>query len=100
MNILFPQCGDRLSKEPPADEWDEWDDTALETQDSKFESWLSEAEHVTSRSRSLLTILNLHEWAGNTHFVSLKLEGQRGVQTRDFRLSKETDLTTTPVSPP
>ena len=97
MNILFFQCGDRLSKEPPADEWH---DTALQTQDAKFESWLSEAEHVISRARSLLTILNLNEWAGNTHVVSLKLEGQRGVQTRDFRLSKETDLTTTPGSPP
>ena len=26
--------------------WDEWDDTALQTQDSKFEPWGSEAEHV------------------------------------------------------
>ena len=31
--------------------WDEWNDTAL--QDSKFESWRSEAEHATSRSRRL-----------------------------------------------
>ena len=33
--------------------WDEWDDTALQTQDSKFEPWRSEAEHATSRSRRL-----------------------------------------------
>ena len=38
--------------------WDEWDDTALQTQDSKFEPWRSEAEHATSRSRRLPTILS------------------------------------------
>ena len=32
--------------------WYEWDGTALETQDSKFEPWQSEVELVTSRSRS------------------------------------------------
>ena len=37
--------------------WDDWDDTVLQTQDSKFESWRSEAEHATSRSRRLPTIL-------------------------------------------
>ena len=37
--------------------WDDWDDTVLQTQDSKFESWRSEAEHATSRSRRLTTIL-------------------------------------------
>ena len=31
--------------------WDDWDDTVLQTQDSKFEPWRSEAEHGTSRSR-------------------------------------------------
>ena len=30
--------------------WDEWDDTALQTQDSKFEPWRSESEHATSLS--------------------------------------------------
>ena len=38
--------------------WDEWDDTVLQTQDSKFVPWWSEAEHATSRSRRLLTILS------------------------------------------
>ena len=33
--------------------WDDWDDTVLQTQDSKFEPWRSEAEHATSRSRRL-----------------------------------------------
>ena len=37
--------------------WDDWDDTALQTQDAKFEPWWSEAEHATSRSRRLPTIL-------------------------------------------
>ena len=37
--------------------WDDWDDTVLQTQDSKFEHWRSEAEHATSRSRRLPTIL-------------------------------------------
>ena len=35
--------------------WDDWDDTVLQTQDSKFEPWRSEAEHATSRSRRLPT---------------------------------------------
>ena len=29
--------------------WDEWDDTALQTQNSKFKPWWSETEHATSR---------------------------------------------------
>ena len=40
--------------------WDEWDDTALQTQDSKYDPWRSEAEHTTSQSRRLLTILSLY----------------------------------------
>ena len=46
--------------------WDEWDDTALQTQDSKFKPWRSEVEHATSRSRRLPTIL--YEWMGKKHF--------------------------------
>ena len=38
--------------------WDEWDDTVLQTQDSKFEHWRSEAEHATPWSRRLPTILS------------------------------------------
>ena len=37
--------------------WDDWDDIVLQTQDSKLEPWRSEAEHATSRSRRLPTIL-------------------------------------------
>ena len=29
--------------------WDDWDDTVLQTQDSKFKPWRSEAEHATSQ---------------------------------------------------
>ena len=37
--------------------WDDWDDTVLQTQDSKFDPWRSEAEHATFWSRRLPTIL-------------------------------------------
>ena len=63
----------------------DWDDTVLQTQDSKLEPWRSEAEHATSRSRRLPTILNLYEWAGKKHFVSLKPD--------DLRISKQAALT-------
>ena len=46
--------------------WDDWDDTVFQTQDSKFEPWRSEAEHATSRSRRLPTILTFtREWGRN-----------------------------------
>ena len=46
--------------------WDDWDDTVLQTQDSKFEPWRSEAEHATSRSRKLPTILTFTRgWGRN-----------------------------------
>ena len=46
--------------------WDDWDDTVLQTQDSKFEPWRSEAEHATSRSRRLPTILTFtRRWGRN-----------------------------------
>ena len=51
-------------------------------------------EHATSRSRRLLTILNLYEWAGKKHIVSLKLKCQSGARTRDLQLSKQAALTT------
>ena len=50
--------------------WNEWDDTALQTQDSKFEHWRSEVKHGTFRSRRLPTILNVYEWAGKKTFFS------------------------------
>ena len=52
--------------------WDDWDDTALQTQDSKFEPWRSEAEHATSRSRRLPTILTFTRGWGRNIFASFK----------------------------
>ena len=52
--------------------WDECDDTVLQTQDSKFEPWWSEAEHATSRSQMLPTILIFTRGWGRNIFVSLK----------------------------
>ena len=50
--------------------WDEWNDTALQTQDSKFKPWRSEAEHA--RSRRLPTILSFTSGWGRNIFVSFK----------------------------
>ena len=51
--------------------WDDWDDTVLQTQDSKFEPWRSEAEHATSRSRRLPAILTFTRgWGRNILFLS------------------------------
>ena len=44
--------------------WDDLDDTVLQTQDSKFEPWRSEAEHATSRSRSPPHNTEFHTWMG------------------------------------
>ena len=52
--------------------WDDWHDTVLQTQDSKFEPWRSEAEHATSRSRRLPTILSFTRGWGKNIFVSFK----------------------------
>ena len=52
--------------------WDDWDDTVLQTQDSKFEPCRSEAEHATSRSRRLPTILTFTRGWGRNIFVSFK----------------------------
>ena len=48
--------------------WDDWDDTVFQTQDSKFEPWRSEAEHATSRSRRLPTILTFTRGWGRNIF--------------------------------
>ena len=46
--------------------WNDWNDTVLQTQDSKFEPWRSEAENATSRSRRIPIILNFTcGWGGN-----------------------------------
>ena len=48
--------------------WNDWDDTVLQTEDSKLEPWRSEAEHATSRSRRLPTILTFTRGWGRNIF--------------------------------
>ena len=58
--------------------WDDWDDTVLQTQDSKFEPWRSEAEPATSRSRRLPTILTFTRgWGRNICFFQTAETGNR-----------------------
>ena len=52
--------------------WGWWDDTAVQTQDSKFEPWRSEAEHATSRSPRLPTILSYTSGWGRNILISFK----------------------------
>ena len=66
-------------------------DTVLQRQDSKFEPWRSEAEHATSRSRRLPTILSFTRgWGRNIFAVS---------NCRDRELNSAV-LTTTLGPPP
>ena len=78
--------------------WDEWDDTVLRTQDSKFEPWRSEAEHATSRSQRLPTILTFTRGWGRNIFVSLK-PPRPGTEPRTLAW-KAAVLTTTLGPPP
>ena len=78
--------------------WDEWDDTVLQTQDSKFEPWRSEAENATTRSRRLPTILSFTRGWGRNIFVSFK-PPRPGTETRTLAW-KAAVLTTTLGPPP
>ena len=78
--------------------WDDWDDTVLQTQDSKFEPWRSEAEHATSRSRRLPTILTFTRGWGRNIFVSFK-PPRPGTEPRTLAW-KAAVLTTTLGLPP
>ena len=78
--------------------WDDWDDTVLQTQDSKFEPWRSEAEHATSRSRRLPTILTFTRGWGRNSFVSFK-PPRPGTEPRTLAW-KAAVLTTTLGPPP
>ena len=78
--------------------WDDWDDTVLQTQDAKFEPWRSEAEHATSRSRRLPTILTFTRGWGRNIFVSFKPPRQ-GTEPRTLAW-KAAVLTTTLGPPP
>ena len=78
--------------------WDDWDDTVLQTQDSKFKPWRSEAEHATSRSRRLPTILTFTRGWGRNIFVSFK-PPRPGTEPRTLAW-KAAVLTTTLGPPP
>ena len=78
--------------------WDDWDDTVLQTQGSKFEPWWSEAEHATSRSRRLPTILTFTRGWGRNIFVSFK-PPRPGTEPRTLAW-KAAVLTTTLGPPP
>ena len=78
--------------------WDDWDDTVLQTQDSKLEPWRSEAEHATSRSRRLPTILTFTRGWGRNNFVSFK-PPRPGTEPRTLAW-KAVVLTTTLGPPP
>ena len=77
--------------------WDDWDDTVLQTQDSKFEPWRSEAEHATSRSRRLPTILTFTRGWGRNNFVSFK-SPRPGTEPRT--LARKAAVLTTTLGPP
>ena len=78
--------------------WDDWDDTVLQTQDSKFEPWRSEAEHATSRSQRLPIILTFTRGWGRNIFVSFK-PPRPGTEPRTLAW-KAAVLTTTLGPPP
>ena len=78
--------------------WDDWDDTVLQTQDSKFEPWRSEVEHATSRSRRLPIILTFTRGWGRNIFVSFK-PPRPGTEPRTLAW-KAAVLTTTLGPPP
>ena len=77
--------------------WDDWDDTVLQTQDSKFEPWRSEAEYATSRSRRLPTILTFTRGWGRNNFVSFKLPRPG---TEPWTLAWKAAVLTTTLGPP
>ena len=77
--------------------WDDWDDTVLQTQDSKFEPWRSEADHATSRSRWLPTILTFTRGWGRNNFVSFK-PPRPGTEPRT--LAWKAAVLTTTLGPP
>ena len=95
-----PLCTNRLNwaRRTSWGWWDDWDDTVLQTQDSKFEPWRSEAEHATSRSRRLPTILTFTRGWGRNICVPFK-PPRPGTEPRTLAW-KAAVLTTTLGPPP
>ena len=75
--------------------WDDRDDTVLQTQDSKFEAWRSEAEHATSRLRRLSTILTFTRGWGRNIFFKPPRPG-----TEPRTLAWKAAVLTTTLGPP
>ena len=65
-------------------------------QDMGFETRALAVEYVTPWSQRFPAIFNHYEWTRKEHLISLKLEGQSGVRTRDLRRSKQAVLATAP----
>ena len=95
--------------------WDDWDHTVLQTQDSKFEPWRSEAEHATSRSRRLPTILtftrgwvclyaltkeNMQSATEGIQKGGTKLPGEHEIISEDVKNVPERKGVPTPHPPP
>ena len=78
--------------------WDDWDGTVLQTRDAKFTPRQTEAEHATSRSRRLPTILTFTRGWGRNIFVSFK-PPRPGTEPRSLAW-KAAVLTTTLGPPP
>ena len=63
--------------------WYDWDDTVLQTQDSKFEPWRSEAEHATYLSVTEAPYnTNFHTWMGKKHLCFFET-AETGNRTRN-----------------
>ena len=78
--------------------WDDWDDTVIQTQDLKFEPWWSEAEHATSRSRRLPTILTFTRGWGRNIFCFFQT-AETGNQTLNSGV-KGSGANHYPIGPP
>ena len=78
--------------------WGWWDDTVLQTQDLNFEPLRSEAEHTTSRSRRLPTILTFTRGWGRNIFCFFQTS-ETGNRTPNSGV-KGIVLTTTLGPPP
>ena len=78
--------------------WDEWGDTALQTRDSKFKPWRSEAEHATYRSRRSPTILSFTSGWGRNIFVVFS--NRRDRETNNRTLAWKAAALATTLGPP
>ena len=71
--------------------WDKWDDTALQTQNSKFELWRSEAEHLplSHRGSPHYCFFETHrpEWGSNPRSPTFKQAALMNPLTSKFEFS-------------